>query len=244
MIHRFTKMISDHIYFPEYLSPKTLDDLLAKGWYRMGQSIFTTHYLIKGAIPFRVFWLRYDLKKLRINKRGRRIINCNRQFQTSIKAFKLTNELEDLYRLYRHSVDFDPAISVQQWLFGEECTNVYDTLLIEVRDHDQLIAAGIYDKGENSIAGIMNFYHPEYKKFSLGKYLMLVKTAYAMEAGLKWYYPGYIVYGDPKFNYKLFIDSDSAMIYIPEKNCWSRYSSELLNTFMNTFPNSPTEQKE
>jgi len=238
------EMTHDHIYFPEHLSPKTLDDLLAKGWYRMGQSIFTTHYLIKEAVPFRVFWLRYDLKKTKFNRSSRQIINRNKCFQTYIKPIRLTAELEELYQLYRSSIDFDPALSVQQWLFGEESTNVYDTFLIEVRDGDRLIAAGVFDKGQNSIAGIMNFYHPDYKKFSPGKYLMLVKAAYAMEAGMQWYYPGYIVYGNPKFNYKLFIDPGNAMIYIPEKNCWIRYNIELLDAIMNTFPHNPNEQKE
>ncbi|HMU46543.1 MAG TPA: hypothetical protein PKC72_09255 [Chitinophagaceae bacterium] len=228
-------MTGDYIYFPEQLSGKELDVLLAKGWYRMGQSIFTTHYLLKEDGIFRVFWLRYNLKKIKISKSSQRIININKRFRTSFQPMKLSDELEELYKIYKSSIDFDPAASVQQWLYGEQTTDVYDSCLIEVRDNDLLIAAGIFDKGQKSIAGIMNFFHPEYKKYSLGKYLMLIKTAYAIESGMRWYYPGYLIYGYPKFNYKLFIDKENAEIYIPEENSWSIYNAEKLDEIMKDF---------
>ena len=80
---------------------------------------------------------------------------------------------------------------MQQWLLQEQTNNVYDTAMIEVRDQGKLIAAGIFDKGRQSIAGILNFYHPGYNKYSLGKYLMLLKIDYAIAHSKQWYYPGY-----------------------------------------------------
>jgi arginine-tRNA-protein transferase len=50
----------------------------------------------------------------------------------------------------------------------------------------------------------MNFYHPEYRKFSLGKVLMLLKVEHARALGYQYYYPGYLVHNYPKFDYKLF----------------------------------------
>ncbi|MEJ7659632.1 MAG: hypothetical protein WKG07_08390 [Hymenobacter sp.] len=44
---------------------------------------------------------------------------------------------------------------------------------MEVRAEGHLIAAGIFDQGTRSLAGIVNFYDPDYRKYSLGKYLML-----------------------------------------------------------------------
>ena len=74
----------------------------------------------------------------------------------------------------------------------------------------------------------MNFYHPDYKKFSLGKYLMLIKIQYALQAEKKLYYPGYIVHNYPRFDYKLFVDSNAAEIYIPERQGWFPYDAALL----------------
>lgn len=42
-----------------------------------------------------------------------------------------------------------------------------------------LLQLDFSDKGANAIAGILNFYHPDYKKFSLGKYLILQKIEFA-----------------------------------------------------------------
>ena len=56
-------MTEPGIYYPEYLKAEELDILLSKGWYRMGQGIFTTNYLQKSDLTYRLFWLRYHLKK-------------------------------------------------------------------------------------------------------------------------------------------------------------------------------------
>lgn len=133
-----------------------------------------------------------------------------------------------MYELYKSSLTFTPASSVQNWLFDQQTNNVYDSFLVEVRDQCSLIAAGIFDNGQKSIAGIMNFFLPDYKKYSLGKYLMLLKIEYALSQGKKWYYPGYIVEGYPKFDYKLFVDKAAAEIFIPEQNGWRRYDTGFL----------------
>src|SRR5204863_6789315 len=116
----------------------------------------------------------------------------------------ITDELEELYTLYRTSADFDPPQSEEEYLFLAIDHNIYDSYLVEIRDNGKLIAAGIFDNGEKTIAGIMNFFHPAYKKYSLGKYLMLLKIDHAIEMGKLWYYPGYIARGYLKFDYKLF----------------------------------------
>src|SRR6185436_10781282 len=82
--------------------------------------------------------------------------------------------------------------------------NLFDSEIIEIRDGGKLIAAGIYDKGSTAIEGIMNFYDPAYKKYILGKYLMLLKVQHAIENKMQFYYPGYIAYKYNKFDYKLF----------------------------------------
>ena len=227
-------MLSEnYIYYPIQLSGEELDAFLEKGWYRMGQSIFTTHYISLEDQVYRVFWLRYDLQKLILSKRQQRLIKRNAQFTIAIKPLEITDELETLYALYKSGINFEPAWSVQHWLYGDQSMNVFATELIEIRDKGRLIAAGITDLGHNSIAGIMNFYHPDYKKYSLGKYLMLVKMQYAKTKNMKWYYPGYIVYNHSGFDYKLFADKNATEVFIPELENWELYNSELTNRYGN-----------
>ncbi|RYF89076.1 MAG: GNAT family N-acetyltransferase [Chitinophagaceae bacterium] len=223
-------MIEPAIFFPTHLSGSELDVFLAKGWYRMGQAIFTTHGIVQQNQVFRVFWLRYPIQLLpSANKVSQKILEKNSCFHTSVVALHITEEMEALYESYKAGVNFDAAPDVNQWLFDGKTSNVFDTYAVEVRDEGRLIAVGIFDLGKKSIAGIMNFYHPSYKKYSPGKYLMLQKIKYAKENKIKWYYPGYIVAGYPKFDYKLFVDKGLAEIFIPEFNRWQVYDPSLIN---------------
>jgi arginine-tRNA-protein transferase len=216
-------MIEPLIFYPPRLFGKELDEFLSLGFYRMGQGIFSTHYLIVKEQVHEVSWLRYHIPSIRFSKSVNKINRHNNRFCTSLKPLSITGEMETLFSLYKTGIDFDPAVSVHHWLLEEQDHNVYDTYMIEVRDSNRLIAVGIFDKGENSIAGIMNFYDPAYKKYSLGKYLMLQKVKYAAAENIEWYYPGYIVKDYAKFDYKLFIDHSAASIYQPGKNQWVPY---------------------
>lgn len=217
------------IYYPAQLTAEELDHFLARGWYRMGQGIFTTHYIVLQDFFHRVYWLRYELAALEPSGSWQKIFHINRNFSVEQKEFHLTDELESLYALYKTGISFEPASSVQHWLYDEQPHNIYNTHLIEIRDNGLLIAAGIYDRGNNSMAGIMNFYHPAYKKYSPGKYLMLLKIKAAIQSGMQWYYPGYIVHNYPKFDYKLFAGKKAAELFVPELNEWYRYNPLLMD---------------
>lgn len=221
-------MTEHGIYYPPAISGIQLDAFLAKGWYRMGQGIFTTNYVIQHNDFFRVYWLRYNLGMLRLGKRQRQIIHVNSRFTQTTRPLQINSELEALYTLYKTDISFEPAESVKSWLLEKQTHNIYDSQVIEIRDGDLLIAAGIFDNGRDSIAGILNFYHPDYKKYSLGKFLMLQKIRNAIDTGKKWYYPGYIVKDYPKFDYKLFVDKAAAELFLPEKNQWYPYDKDLL----------------
>lgn len=223
-------MIEPGIFYPSHLTGTELDVFLAMGWYRMGQGIFTTHGIVQQEQLFRVFWLRYNLQQLAPQKKStKKIIDSCSNFHVGIKPLNVTKEVEDLYDLYKTGIQFEAASSVRQWLYEATDSNVFHTYMIEIREGGQLIAVGIFDKGKKSIAGIMNFYNPAYKKCSLGKYLMLLKIKYAQEKKIQWYYPGYIVPGYPKFDYKLFVDKLAAEIFIPEANSWQLYDQALVN---------------
>ncbi|MEI9808279.1 MAG: arginine-tRNA-protein transferase [Bacteroidota bacterium] len=197
-----------------------LDEYLAQGWFRMGQSIFTTDFIPVNMTVHPVFWLRFVLPKVQYKKKQQRLLLANKNLAVVIKPFLLSEEVEDLYAIYRATVDFDAPPTVESFLLDGAINSIYDTQLIEIRDAGRLIAAGIFDNGSTAIAGIMNFYDPAYKAKSLGKYLMLLKINYAIESGKQYYYPGYIAGGFAKFDYKLFPGEAAAEIYDANKAEW------------------------
>ena len=142
----------------------------------------------------------------------------------------MSSEIEELFTLYKTLIDFDAADTVAECLLGgaENNDNIYNTEMIEIRDGNKLIAVGFYDLGETSIAGILNFYHPQYRSNSLGKYLMLLKLDHAKKSGKKWYYTGYLAKGYPKFDYKLFPDIHATELFDRVGNRWIPFSWQLL----------------
>ena len=104
------------IYYPEQLKGRQLDAFLERGWYRMFQSLFTTHFITEQDRLYRVFWLRYNILSIRFSRRLRLLMQNNSRFSHSIKPTEVNEEVEALYALYKTGIDFDPASSVQQWL--------------------------------------------------------------------------------------------------------------------------------
>ncbi len=133
----------------------------------MGQTIFTTDLLPVNGNIHPVYWLRYVVQKVRYGKKQERLFAINKDFSVSIKPFLLSDELEYLYASYLAIIDFDAPPTVESFLLDGNSASLYETQLIEIRDAGRLVAAGIFDNGENSIAGIMNFYDPGYKVKSM-----------------------------------------------------------------------------
>lgn len=70
----------EQVKYPQNLDPKALDLLLARGWFRMGQSIFTTEFVLFQSCVYRTIWLRHDLKKYQSGKSISNLKNAIRTF--------------------------------------------------------------------------------------------------------------------------------------------------------------------
>lgn len=201
-----------------------LDVCLNNGYFRMQQQVFTcqAEYFNNKAHP--VLWLRVALATVSYGKDQRQLLRANEKFSVTVKPLVLSVELETLYDAYENFVDFDAPYTVESCLLGGASYNAFATYVIEIRDGDRLIAAGIFDDGARSIAGIMNFYHPDYRKYSLGKYLMLLKINHAQAYRKTHYYPGYLVSGYPKFDYKLFPCQSATEVFDSIGGRWLPFS--------------------
>lgn len=205
-----------------------LDFFLSIGYYRMQQEIFTCRYIVFGDKLCPVHWLRIALASVTYGPKQARLLRINEQFSVAVKPFVLSGEIETLYTLYKNRLNFDTYESVESCLLNGATQSAFDTYMVEVRDGNTLIAVGVFDNGERSIAGILNFYHPDYHRQSLGKYLMLLKINYARLQQKDYYYPGYIVSNYPKFDYKLFACEAATEVFDSSSGRWLPFSWETV----------------
>ena len=207
----------------------TLDYLLAAGYYRMQHLMFTCNdTAIKeeaGSIP--VFWLRTLINECRLQNSAYNILKKNAAFSVSFDKAYVDDEMESLYALYRNHVPFTISPDCVNYLHQEIFPDPFYSMMVQVRAQGQLIAAGYFDKGERSIAGIMNIYHPQYRNCSLGKFLMLQKLKYAQSQNMLFYYTGYISTESTRFDYKTFPDVKAVEVLLPVEQEWVPY--HLLN---------------
>jgi leucyl-tRNA---protein transferase len=207
-----------------------LDIMLSLGWYPMGQTIFTTSHLFSDGEdpPQRVHWLRYPVGDIRERTSHRRIRRRNREFSLELAdPFCHRAELDRLYETYLNSVDFDGYPTIAKATCGRGGGNIYDSKALVVRDGDRLAACGIFHRGARSAASVLHFYDPAYKWYSPGKFLILSTLDYCRSEGIDWYYPGYVIEGNPKMDYKLFLGEETVQYYLPEpsplRGSWQPY---------------------
>jgi leucyl-tRNA---protein transferase len=193
------------VHCPRVLHPDELDQYLERGWFRMGQTIFTTNFLNFKSNFYSAVWLRIWLPHYTADTTQQKLSKKNSRFKVEIRQASVSPEKELLFSAYKKKISFEASASVHMLLYGKAEYNVYNTSEINLYDDGKLIAVGFFDIGQTSAAGISSFYDPAYKKYSLGKYLIYLKIEYCKKMGLQYFYPGYFVPGYPLFDYKLMI---------------------------------------
>ena len=199
----------DKVY-PFNLSPASLDWYLARGWYRMGSNIFTTHFLCFQQQMYSAIWIRLDLREYQFSKSQRKLMRRNAQrFTSEIGRRKFTLEKEMLYANYARQFDGRLSPSLRDNLEEYDENGVFNTyeVVIRERETNQLVAASYFDLGKESAASILGIYEPDFERYSLGYYSMLLEVEYCLEQGYEYYYPGYVVPGYHRFDYKKRIGS-------------------------------------
>lgn len=199
------------------IEPTELDALLALGWFRMQQTIFTTDILHFYGQVYNAVWLRAELQNFNPDKKYMTLRNKNSRFKIEIKNAVVTLAHENLYNSYKGNILFDAATSLHGLLYGNSSSDVYNTFVIDVYDENKLIGCGFFDLGGTSAAGICSIYDPAYKKYSLGKYMIYEKMVYCKNKNFQYFYPGYFVPGYALFDYKLEIGT-AALEYFDTTN--------------------------
>jgi arginyl-tRNA--protein-N-Asp/Glu arginylyltransferase len=214
----------------QYVYNKILDNFLEKGYYRMGRNFLTQNSIWYNNANYNVYWLRYNLVNYTKLKQHKTILKKAPQFIIEQQSLHITPTLNELYVQYANTMTFDTSISLEHYLYSYEPYYnikpvVFNSKLLTISDHHKIVAAGIYDKGFNAMAGIINFYDPNYKKYSLGKMLVLAKLHLAIKSGMQYYYPGYIVPGIANFDYKTFVGHSCIEVWDINTQKWVLYNS-------------------
>lgn len=217
---------------PESIDGRQLDFVLSLGWYRMHQGIFTTSHVDMNGV-YRVHWLRYFLRDLSQRPTHRRIRRRAKKFSFIIEDFdpdRIRFDHSLLHARYRACIDFDGADSIEECLLREDGSrsNIFNTKCISVFDQHKLIAGGYFDVGEKAAASILHFFDPDYARYSLGKFLILITIDYLKANGYDYYYPGYVVQHLEKMNYKLFLGKEHASYFAPETLSWRKFDESIL----------------
>lgn len=205
------------------ISHQELDKYLSKAWFRMGPNIFTCHFICFEGKAYPTIWLRLDLKKHQFKKSHRKIIRRNdERFQVICQKTELTPEKEALYQKHKKRFEGFVSPTLKHSLQGDTKNNIYDTREIAIYDNEKLIGISFFDLGKNSIASILALFDQDYEKYSLGIYTLFKEIEFGKQQNIEFYYPGYVIPGYPKFDYKLRIGD--LEFYEESEKIWLNYS--------------------
>jgi arginyl-tRNA--protein-N-Asp/Glu arginylyltransferase len=204
------------------VTPHQLDDYLAEGWYRMHQSIFTANFLYYNNDFFSVIWLRNNLSQFNPGTTGKKLAKLNSRFTVQVQPFKtITPQHIQLFKQYAGSKPPGWPSDLVYLLMGSGNThNMFNTHVLNLYDGPLLIGACVFDVGVQTAAGITSFYHPQYTRHSLGKYLIYLVVQHCCTLGLQYFYPGYFAPGIKEFDYKLSIGSNCLQYYSYTAQQW------------------------
>lgn len=200
-------MLVQHLY-PSVLQSSTLDDYLAKGWFRSSASMHRTRILCFEQALHEVINIRLPLKDYTPKKRLRRTKRkVNETFEVVVRPFQNSAEKERLYQQHKHRFRGYLQKSLYHYLKGEDeerhHLSIFDTHEVCVFDKGKLVGFSLFDVGELAIASIIGVFDANYERYSIGTFTMLQEIEYAQSLGFQYYYPGYVLHGTSIFDYKL-----------------------------------------
>ena len=214
---------------PEGFRGENLDAQLAAGFHRNLHCMYQTHRHYFGMdrwllMSTPVIKIRYELGRYTDTGTSLKILKRGRRFELSFEPAVIDEETEGLYDRYLETVKFEAAPSCWEYLHDEGLPDPFDTERVVLRDKGRLIAAGYYDRGRESMMGVLNFYDPEYGGYSPGKLLFLLMIHHAIEGGFRYFYPGSLLVDDVKLDYKLFAGKESITTFLPVEKEWRAYT--------------------
>lgn len=189
---------------PPRLSPEELDEFLHGGWFRIGQALMTCRVVQFEGVLRPAIWTRQVLDRAPLTRSNRKLMARNHKlYRVEEGPVVLDDEHEALYQRYRQGARGERSETLVDFLYGESSTDVFPTREIRVFDGDRLVAFSWFDLGRETVQSLMGVYDPALSRHSLGYWTMLLEVEHARRTGRRFFYPGYVLPGDPAMDYKL-----------------------------------------
>ncbi len=207
-------------YYPKSLiDPELLDDYLERGWFRSGNMLYRSTITFFQDEIYAVVRTRLPLRGFHFKKRLRKMLHRNnRLFEVRIVKSVIDEDKEQLYRQHQNRFDGYVPRTLKEYLLEGSEESVFDSYEVQIYDGGKLIGVSFFDMGTEGTASILGLYDQTYSKYSLGIYTMLKEVEYSQQTGRKYFYPGYILIGNSRFDYKLRLGD--TMEYYRNKGVW------------------------
>ena len=144
--------------------------LMSQGFRRSGDQIYRPHCQHCNACQS----LRVIVKAFTPSKSQKRLLKRNQNL-----TINLSNTLKDnyyqLYEQYINEVHHDGAMYPASYEQYENFirTDSFEQLFIEIYDDKELVSVAATDVLNHALSAVYTFYHPAYRKVSLGMYSIL-----------------------------------------------------------------------
>ncbi|WP_300366453.1 arginyltransferase [Hydrogenimonas sp.] len=189
--------------YMRHASKELVTELVQRGWRRFGCYFF--HPICARCNECKS--LRIDVGRFTLSKSQKRVMKKNRETMIYIRKPGMTQEHLDLYnRFHQYKSEtsgwkftpVNPHLYYENFVdgahnFGKEILYFID---------DKLVGVDLIDMTEDGISSIYFYYDPDYARYSLGTYSLLMQIQLAKQMGFEWIYLGYWVRGCRSFAYK------------------------------------------
>lgn len=195
--------MTTHLLRPDTLTGEALDLYLEQGWYRVGDALMTCRYVRSHGTLRTALWVRLPLRQLTFRKGLRKLMRkVERRFDVRVQPHLSTDEHERVYSCYRDHKGENRSPTLARFL-GDAGDTLFDTYEVAMWDGDRLAAFSLFDLGAESVQSLICAYDPSFSKYSLGFVSMLFEIREGLDRDLNYFYPGYVLPGEPSMDYKL-----------------------------------------
>ena len=217
--------MEEYFFAPQQPHEELFDEAQQIAFRRFGHFYirwFTDNY---GGEEMRIIPLRIVLNEFKLSKSQEKIYRRNqKKFTYTVEKTTIDADLINLFDLHKKKFTHNPPPSLAYYI-GEnnhgEHEQYVKNLTFRVFDDERLVAASFLDCGKKSVSALYAATHPDYDKYSLGIYTILLETEYALRNDFKFYYLGYAHEKASFYDYKKqFFGTEQ---FILGKNAWKPF---------------------
>ena len=170
-----------------FLPPAVLDEFLAAGYRRNGNTIYAMRCSDCAAcVPIRL-----ETATFRLSRNMRRVRQRNQDLDISVGPLEVTPEKLQLLDCFLNSRYPGRASTAQDYYSGFFFNSLAPTMEISFRLSGQLVGVSIVDLAESSLSAVYFYFDPAFEKRSLGTFNILYLTELARREHCAYLYLGY-----------------------------------------------------